>query len=187
MKYFGCRDDFSIELGSSIDSSGNCQLDFYARGVCLTRPDNPACADIALCGWPKRWFDSDYLSPADIYWEVPFSAPPKVLMDRIGANQALRFKHRGFELGPVTDSFSVLAFARPEDFVLIIFCYDFNGNDGTDLSDWELAAIGEEGDAATTVRWTSLTMGREEFRYICREAYECLAGLVAGEENRGTE
>ncbi|WP_395736805.1 hypothetical protein [Prosthecobacter sp.] len=33
MNYFGCRDDFAIEVGGELDFRRQCQVEFYALGI----------------------------------------------------------------------------------------------------------------------------------------------------------
>ncbi|HSJ04855.1 MAG TPA: hypothetical protein VK956_20450, partial [Verrucomicrobium sp.] len=53
MTTFGARDDLAIEVGSSLDASFHCQLDFYANGIHLNGADNTASVLNCLAYWPK--------------------------------------------------------------------------------------------------------------------------------------
>jgi hypothetical protein len=173
MNYFGCRDDFAVEVGSSIDHSDHCQLDFYARGIHLNRPDNQAYVGCALHSWPR--FDLDPWARTDIFWELPLSTPTESLFQRVMADDTLYQRHLCFGLGPVTDSFSMLAFGRPTDFVLMFIRNDQFTSDDSDVPQWNCWTS----EDATPVHWLHLAIRREEFLQICTDAYSCLSSLYS--------
>jgi hypothetical protein len=150
-------------------------LDFYARGIHINRADNLACVSTALHHWPAHWFSNDEWAAAEIFWEVPFSTRPEILIERVLADKELYHRHLGFQLGPVTDSFSLLAFGRPSDFVLIFIRNDHFGEDDSDLPQWNRMGFGD----SEPTHWLSVTVQRREFRHLCSEAQACLADLFS--------
>ncbi|MDB6005550.1 MAG: hypothetical protein JWR15_2537 [Prosthecobacter sp.] len=172
MSHFGRREDFAIEVGSTIEH-GDCQLDFYAYGIHLNRVDNAAYVGTALHCWPTALFSSDRWAAADTYSKMPFSSCSKMLLKKVMADNDLFHEHLAFNLGPVTDSFSTLTFGRPTDFVLLFIRNDRFGNDDSDLPKWNRAEHLE----TTPTHWLSLTIQRKEFEHICSGAYSCLEAL----------
>jgi|GEM_PF-5585641 len=173
MTRFGSRDYFAIEVGSTMKGR-HCQLDFYAYGIHLNRVDNAAFVGAAYHAWPTALFSSDRWAMADTYWKMPFSTCSKMLLEKVMADHDLYHEHLAFNLGPVTDSFSTLAFGRPTDFVLLFIRNDRFGNDESDLPKWNRAA--NRGKAS--MHWLSLTIPREDFKHISTGAYSCLAALI---------
>jgi hypothetical protein len=117
-----------------------------------------------------------------VYWEVPFSAPVEVLLERVLEDNELYHKHLYFQFGPVTDSFSFLVFARPDDFVLLFLRNNHYGQNDDELPRWNRYEIaGEEPEY-----WISVTIPRVEFWTICMEAGTCLERVwEAHEKTRG--
>lgn len=174
MNSFGCQEDFAIEVGDCVDHTGHCRLDFYACGIHLNQADNSGFLVTVLHHWPRDLFSSEDWTHADIYWEVPFSTQPEVLLEKVVADHALFRKHTAFGLGPVTDSFSLLVFARPTDFVLLLIRNDGFGCKEGDLSNWK----GVKLENAATTHWQSVVLARQEFKHICESAHACLSALT---------
>lgn len=178
MNYFGCRDDFAIEVGDQLDHTGHCQLDFYAKGIHLNRVDNQAYLNTAVPHWPEWWFWTEEWHAADIYWEVPFSTSPLDLLRKVMTEREYFHRHRGFDIGPVADSFTLLGFGRPTDFVLLIIRNDdWSDGDDHDLPAWNVLPLPDTDEPP--IHWLSLTLPRQEFKHICTSAHACLAELHA--------
>jgi hypothetical protein len=180
MNCFGCRDVFAIEVGDRVDHTGQCQLDFYACGIHLNHVDNSANVGIAFHHWPAELFTPDGWAAADIFWEVPFSSSAEILLDKVMIDSGLFQKHSVFSLGPVTDSFNLLAFGRPMDFVLLFIRNEEFTDDESDLPRWSIATKYE----TTPTHWLSVTIQREEFKHICTGAHACLSALVSSAPQR---
>ncbi len=174
MNYFGCRDDFAIEVGSELDFGGQCRLGFYAFGIHLNRADTWGNLGIAFYGWPTGLFSTDHWSATDIYWEMPFSSSAEQLLERVLADHEMHHRHLTFQLGPVTDSFSMLVFGRPTDFVLLLIRNDHFQDDDDDLPQWNHMVH----DGTESIHWLSLTMPRGEFKDICTRAHACVGTLM---------
>lgn len=174
MNHFGRREDFALEVGSTVEN-GHCQLDFYACGIHLNRVDNSADVGSAFHHWPAALFSSDRWTADDSHGEMPFSSGPEMLLAKVMADNDLFQKHLVFNLGPVTDSFSLLAFARPTDFVLLFLRNDGFADDDSDLPKWNRAVHLE----TTPTHWLSLTIQKEAFECVCTGAYSCLKALAA--------
>lgn len=183
MNYFGNRDDFAIEIGDSMDASGHCQLDFYAHGIHLNSEDNQAYVPLAISAWP-HWEKATTLGTA-IYWELPFSAKAKELLVRVMADNNLFQAHNIFDIGPVSDSFSMLAFKRPSDYVLIFIRNDGWGEGPLDLTHWNVlsktchhkTAVDPEKDP--TIHWLSVTLPSTEFEHLCAASHAAIELLYS--------
>jgi hypothetical protein len=186
MNYFGNRDDFAIEIGESMDASEHCRLDFYVHGIHLNREDNQAHVPSAISGWP-HWEEGTTLG-TEIFWELPFSAKTEELLERVMVDNGLFQSHQVFALGPVSDSFSMLAFRRPSDYILI-----FIRNDGWDQGSLDLAAWNVSGktwchetclDQAKdpVTHWLSVTVPSIEFEHLCESAYGAIKLLYSNFE-----
>ncbi|MEZ5305134.1 MAG: hypothetical protein R3F11_31500 [Verrucomicrobiales bacterium] len=180
MKYFGCRSSFAIEVGDTSDRSKHTRLDFYTHDIHLNRLDNAGHVGTCLSAWPC-WDTKDDWPCTAIYWEVPFSTAPEALLARLLADGDLWAKHATFRLGPVTDSFSMFAFSRPDDFILIFLRTDgWGGDDLSDLAVWNVTTQAgwrhtDPTSAAPVCRWLSTTIPKQEFIQICSSAHDALA------------
>lgn len=171
MNYFGNRDDFAIEIGESMDASEHFQLDFYVHGMHLNLEDNQAHVPLAISGWP-HWGKGTTLGTA-IYWELPFSAKAEQLLERVMADTELFQSHQIFALGPVSDSFSMLAFKRPSDYVLIFIRNERWGKGSQDLTQWNVLSKTRHHESDldpakdTFIHWLSVTLPSTEFEHLC--------------------
>ena len=181
MKFFGCRASFAIEVGDTSDRSNHTQLDFYTHDIHLNRLDNAGYVGACLCAWPTWDTEADQIETS-IYAELPFSASPEALLSHLMSDGELWGRHATFRLGPVTDSFSILAFSRPNDYVLIFIRTD--GWGGDDLSDIELWNVSNDvgwwhtaqmAAEIPILHWLSVTIPKQEFISICSSAYTALA------------
>ncbi|MGV3659270.1 MAG: hypothetical protein ACO1TE_03775 [Prosthecobacter sp.] len=174
MNHFGCRDDFAIEVGDQLDPTGHCLLDIYAKGIRLTRLDNRAYVGIAHHHWPRRLFSTEEWNATDIYWDVPFSTSPEELLKKVLVENEYFQRHLTFDIGSLAIPFTVLAFGRPADFVLLIVRNDpCFVDDDSDLPAWNALPQADE----APIHWLSLTLPRQEFEHICMGAYACLTEL----------
>lgn len=179
MNYFGSRDDFAIEIGDSMDASEHCQLDFYAHRIHLNSEDNRACVPQSIGAWP-HWEKGSTIGTA-IYWELPFSATTEELLVKVMADYNLFQSHHIFNIGPVSDSFSMLAFKRPSDYVLIFIRNDGWGEGPLDLTQWKVLnkACDHEKGADPTVHWLSVTLTSTEFEYLCTASHAAMKLLYS--------
>lgn len=172
--HFGSRADFAIEVGESVDVRAHFTLDFYMRDVHLNRADNQAY--LPACAGKQRSQPTDINSLCwmDIYWDMPFSTSPEQLLARTLTDRDLWSRHRSFELGPVTDSFSLLTFARPTDIVLLCVRNNRFCDDQTDLNMWRIV----EGLADEPVHWLTVTLPRSEYFHILSESMSAINQLT---------
>lgn len=182
MKAFGNRATFAIEVGGACDASDHTRLDFYTHGIHLNRLDNAGYVGACLHYWPV-WDAEECKNAGSIYAEVPLSASPEALLAHIMADGDLWGRHLTFSLGPVTDSFGVLAFIRATDVVLIFTRNDGWGDDPSDLPFWNVSDQvgwwqGEDmPDSSPILHWLSVTLPKEEFIHICASAHQALLAV----------
>lgn len=181
MKYFGCRASFAIEVGDACDQSDHTRLDFYTHDIHLNRIDNRGYVGACLRAWPS-WSSDENQAGTNIYRELPFSTKPDALLSYIMIDGDLWQSHATFRLGPVTDSFDMLVFNRPSDFVLIFIRTDgWGGDDLSDIGAWNVSnQLGwwhrdMKLGSPPVLHWLSVTIPKQKFIHICSSAYDALA------------
>ena len=109
-----------------------------------------------------------------VYQDLPFSTSPDHLLAAVIEDRFLWRLHSTFGGGPVTDSFTLLTFARPEDVILIAVRNDGYECAEPDLSCWQIAG----GLPAGPVHWLTVTLPRSAYLHIIQCVRETIEKIT---------
>ncbi|RYD50275.1 MAG: hypothetical protein EOP83_24190 [Verrucomicrobiaceae bacterium] len=173
MKQFGCRATFGIEVGDAVDTSSHFLLDFYLRGIHLNWADNRGYLGSVAHYFPIRSVEQEHLVTPKDSFDMLLGGSISVTLAALLGDNDLYQKYSRLDLGPVTDSFSLVVLPNATGVVLIGIRNDGWGGDDPNLPNWN-ETIMPDGEL---VHWLSVALAADEYLKVVDGARHAILDL----------